>query len=249
MPYVKRRRVYGKKVSPYKSKSKAMLSRRPKARLPGYVTGSSIMTMSGGAIFPARLNFKGMKYSADVIMSSGSAGGASATPVVFQLNNLRAPQSTGGHQPYGFDQVSGLYVEYLVTGIRITIKCFAASAQHVQPVWLIQRSNSTFNIAGLYADNISERPLGFRGITQLSGPNVMHWSMYVTPWGIDGVRRPMFGDANSYAGNTSSGNPNDMVQLWIAAADQNQNAGTSVTFNVTLEYDGYFFGRTSQTQS
>lgn len=220
--------------------------RRSKARLPYHITGSTLMSRVGG-LFPTRIPLKGMKYAADFILTAGS-GGVGGTARVFQLNCLAAPESTGGHQPYQFDQVSAVYAEYIVTGVRITLKFFHASSQTVQPIWIIRRSNETFSTAGLFGDNVTERERGYRGIMSLTGPNFTIWSQYFTMSGIDGVPARL-SDQGAYSGYSLGANPVNIPTLIISAADQNQNAGTTCVCAAVFEYDGYFFARNNSTQS
>lgn len=60
------------------------------------------------APFPARMPFRHMTYAEDFSLTSGIAG-VVGTIRTYYLNSIYSPVSSGGHQPYGFDQLSGIY--------------------------------------------------------------------------------------------------------------------------------------------
>lgn len=57
--------------------------------------------------------------------------GSSPSWITYQINNMFSPR-VGGHQPYGFDQMSVMYKNYLVTSVEIKVAIFATN-----PVTLI----------------------------------------------------------------------------------------------------------------
>lgn len=56
----------------------------------------------------------------DVEAATVSAGGGST--VTYRPNSVFAPRSSGGHQPYGFDQLATIYGTYRVLAVRYKIE-------------------------------------------------------------------------------------------------------------------------------
>jgi len=85
-----------------------------------------------------------------------AAGGVSKD-AVYRANSMFAPAVVaGGHQPYGFDQMSPLYKYYCVTGSRLKIS--TAQVSNVNAFWLMAiLADDSTALDGLSLDQLLER--------------------------------------------------------------------------------------------
>ncbi len=71
--------------------------------------------------FPAQLR-KEFVYSDLIQIAAGATAFTTGTERIFRLNSLFAPDVSGGHQPYGFNQMELMYRRYVVTDALIEIQ-------------------------------------------------------------------------------------------------------------------------------
>lgn len=99
------------------------VSRRKKRRRPARRTkrrggkGPTTAIMRGPTGFPDRVRVKLNYYAIEQYTLTAGAAAYS----YFRGNSLYAPRSSGGHQPYGYDQWTTMYNKYRVLGSSIRV--------------------------------------------------------------------------------------------------------------------------------
>lgn len=172
-------------------------------------------------------------YSEQINLNPGVTGIAQ---YVFASNGLYDPDITGaGHQPAGFDQLMGLWNEYVVVASEIKVSFTNASTDAVGVTCGISHVDSatTSGDFRVYIENgqtvwgkIATRA-GMDKITLTNNVNIRDIST-----------QDIFNDDN-FSG-TSAKNPNDTHywHIWVYA-DQGTDIG-SVYATVEITYDSYF---------
>lgn len=103
-----------------------------------------------------------MTYCIDSALNSSATDGQCGTENVWRLNSCFDPDLTGGtHQPYGFDQMAGLYTRYLVLGAEIELTVQNAASDFGVLVGSIQPSTATLSLTGNAVSDIKEKNMGF----------------------------------------------------------------------------------------
>jgi hypothetical protein len=112
------------------------------------------------ALLPFGMRYEAvMPYGFDVPITTTSST-ATASTYVFRLNSLFDPDLTGtGHQPYQYDQVSGLYGSYRVTEVEFELRFYTPTTGGLW-VGYVMQSQAGGSVAGLSVDSILERQTG-----------------------------------------------------------------------------------------
>lgn len=166
----------------------------------------------------------------------------------FRLNSVYDPDYTNaGHQPYGFDQMAGLYSfyrvvrgSYIVTGANADLTSYAPSKAYV----LVTDGGDP----GGTMSNAAER--GGPGVVKTIGAvtgshGIQTWKGKFDVAKIAGIKRSelMGGDY----GAVVSTNPVDIIWMWIYAASG--AASESILFSVDLTFEVEFSSPTAFAQS
>lgn len=173
-----------------------------------------------------------MKYAANVVTNVDSQ-------YVFNLNSLFDPERTGGgHQPYGYDPLAGLYNRYRV--IACSWRAHIPTGATGTPVTLVALPSNDVN--RLFADVsiIQENPRA-KYIVQNSGAKCEHLTgKSYLPSLMGRTTAQYMADDNYQAIVTSS--PAELGLLYIASFNAiNGLAVPAVGVNIILEYTVEFF--------
>lgn len=176
-----------------------------------------------------------MKYSADV--STNASG-----QYLFNLNSTFDPDRTGiGHQPYGRDQLAGLYNRYRVIacGWRIT----APSSSTVVQLGALPANEA---VATTTMDYYRENPRA-KYFCQNPGGQALVLSGKVYLPSLMGRTKAQYMADDRYQA-LASADPSELAVLNIFTAN---SGGTALTapINVLLEYTVEWFDVINQTQS
>jgi len=183
-----------------------------------------------------------MKY-AEVI--TNSLGGGTYGLCRMNLNSIFDPNQGGiGHQPYGFDQLAGLYNRYRVIGCKYHVYCTSSDGTPLQVAAI--PTNETISPGSI--SEIRENPRA-KYIMQGTGAALRKVSgnVYI-PSLVGRTKAQYMADDRYQAVVTAS--PNELALLSVFAGPVGEGSSLiSVTFNVELEYLVEFFDIKHQTQS
>ncbi len=193
-----------------------------------------------------------LTYSDVVTLTNdGTTASTSGTAKIFNLGGLYVP-ITGGHQPYGFDQLMALYRRYRVKSVDIQVTLATISATSLAIVGLgILAPSATFSTDSLaaYYSKVGESPffrtlvLGFNS----AGQALQQFNVSVDIAKLSGLSPQQFeGDLAEFSG-TVSANPskNATMNLNTAGTATSQ----SVYAYVKLTYHAEFFEKIGLAQS
>jgi len=241
----------------YKRKSRTS-RRRPtrkfRSRRPRRSSGMGKFTLNARtrtrAVLPPRYSTK-LVYN-EVFNIAQAAG----TPWTWEYsgNGMNDPNvSGGGHQPYGFDEMSNLYRNYVVTGVKIVLE----GAQHIAPTatappGALQISighNTLGAVPPTLADAINEN---FNYITRIVSPETGNFKMkkYYPINSKLGIPRSALLTESSYWGSsTGVVNPTAGTKLNLNIINLNPTPATTASLSVTLVYYCSYFNRNLFGQS
>jgi hypothetical protein len=207
--------------------------------------------------FPERLR-KSLRYGQQLSLSTDTTGPTQnkfGTATALVLNSLFAPVS-GGHQPYGFDQLAALYQRYKVTGvdIRLTVEpaLYDAAASNSTQLFamLVLPPGVSGTIGGSTVDVILEKPLSAHiSVTPGSGSNTINIKQHFDVSRYLGVTRAQYNANIEDYQALCTASPARVLTLEFATT--NVSTTTAAGLRVTLEADFHaeFFQRTILTQS
>lgn len=189
-----------------------------------------------------------LHYTQTLGLATGTAN-TYGTEQIFRLNSLYDPDFTGtGHQPYGFDQLAGLYNKYKVAGCKVQIilnnpdndGClFAAQAQP---------PGGTFTLAGKSPDVVKEQPMSVTRLINDSGSQTKVIIQYFPMSKLSGVTDLQYkADVDIFSAAVTA-NPAATPFLRMALCNLSGTAST-LQVRVSLTYFCQFYDRIVQSQS
>jgi len=184
-----------------------------------------------------------MKYG-EVI--SNALGSGTYGLCRMNLNSIFDPNQGGiGHQPYGFDQLAGLYNRYRVIACKYHVYC-TSSDNNVPLQVAVIPSNETISPSSI--SDIRENPRA-KYVLQGVGAALRKVSgnVYI-PSLVGRTKAQYMADDRYQAVVTAS--PNELALLSCFAGPVTESSSTvTVTFNIELEYLVEFFDMKHHTQS
>lgn len=203
--------------------------RRPGRRMPRRAARPSTLVNRALTPFAQRYITK-MKYSEAYTLSVGNN-----YQQIMNLNSVYDPNRTaGGHQPYGFDQLSPIYNRYRVIATSWVINAYSGTSPirfGCMPCNEVPPNNS----------NMSELAENPRAQFKIQLPNGSTQAILgrVSIPSLCGRTRAQYMADDRYQA-TVTGSPNELALLFITAQTM-ADVNTDVTVNVTLEYTVEFF--------
>lgn len=189
---------------------------------------------------PARYITK-MKYAEALSISTPGLGAYK-----WNLNSLWDPNRTGiGHQPYGFDQLAGLYSRYRVIACKYVLTAVSDSAN-------ISFACLPSNEAAPPISNVSEARENPRAKFATQNPGgtlkVLKGNVYL-PALVGRTKTQYMADERYQAQVTAS--PTEVAVLNVYGQGLNDDPvfNPNITYNILLEYTVEFFDVISQEQS
>jgi len=256
MPYAPRpKRVLRKRRAP----ARKPRSRYPKApsrkRAPGKPTARALyapaqpLRQVGYLPFAPVLRAR-LPYVESLVLSSPPTGYAGT--YVFNLNSCYDPNQTStGHQPAQWDQLTGIYKSYLVHGCLVDLE-FSNPNQDGLYVGYGLNSTDTYNVQsdplGKQVDQIGElRNCLIRPIMN-TGRQKQRFRTYVPIHKLVAKPKMVFNaDRASYAASVSS-NPAKIANMSVIVVDRH-SATTTVDVRVRLTYYVEMYDYSAQVQS
>lgn len=162
-----------------------------------------------------------------------SAAAGLSTSYGFRLNGMYDPDFTGiGNQPSYFDQFSALYTKYRVTSATIHLEMYNTSSSPVGYSIIATTRNSAMPslIADATAKNSTYGCLGPNG----SGNSGIKFTRKYDIAKIWGVNPSVVASEDDFA-SINTGNPNNVVYLWIGTRAVN-GAAFSVGYTMEIKY-------------
>lgn len=103
--------------------------------------------------FPLRYNAR-LTYGVNVTLTTIGSGSVNAAKFTMSLNSLYDPEvSSTGHQPYQFDQLTAIYLEYLATNAYVDITFTDPTIDGLWVGWIVRASTDA-------GDNLTSTDLG-----------------------------------------------------------------------------------------
>lgn len=177
-------------------------------------------------------------------------GGVFGTIQKMNLNSLYDPNNTGGgHQPYGYDQISALYRRYLVRRADIMIEFVNPNADGMVAGVMLQSSGGVGTLAGQSVDTIKEQPTSWTKPVQNTGSQRAVFKSRVFMSRLEGLNRIQWSAQQDDYGALVSANPTLMPSIQFASAS---DAGSSVDYmfvRVLITFHCQFYDRILQAYS
>lgn len=174
------------------------------------------------------------------------------TPSVFRLNSLFDPLLSGAgtnHQPYSFDQLSGLYRQYKVTAVTVELTFYGPSNGRMFGAAQFRSSQDTGpDCNGRNYYDIGERNGGWVSTISNAGNRVAIMRQRVNLWELEGLTFDQYIADDTYEALMSA-NPQKSPLLELAVGDFDSNASSSCIYTIKFIFHAYVFGTNTQSAS
>lgn len=188
-----------------------------------------------------------MKYAEQVKVTG--PGGAGLAAFRFNLNSIYDPNRTGiGHQPYGYDQLSGLYNRYRVVKCSYVISAYnLASDGDGYSIVAALPANEQVNLVGGVAEAQENPRCKFITQSPGGGLKVLRGTVYLPS--LVGRNKTQYMSDDRYQATYGS-DPNELAILNVFAGAMDGEALTNtMQLNVVLTYTVESFDVKNQIQS
>lgn len=179
------------------------------------------------------------RYVSEATIDPGAAGGTAVQ--VYSLNGLYDPDISGvGHQPMGFDQLNGLYNDYVVYGCHVELEMLSTDTTYsVVLGYSVYPGATTTSDYQTYLENPNSE-WGLVNIASGADSNAFRIKKYFDIASVYGRTKQDLITEDYFKGNGAA-NPTDQVYLHIFGAGYSaQNPGPVATV-VRLTYYVHWF--------
>jgi hypothetical protein len=207
-----------------------------------------------GDPFPAR-TVRELDYTQSLaIAGDGFGTTTSGSERFFRLNSCFAPSTSGGHQPYGFDQMMTLFRRFKVLKTRVEIHAVNVPTSNNPCIGIIRLSppnstlltSTTSNAYNVFGEKPQCSIIFFPATPVVQ---VTKWVRNVDMAEICGLSRAEFdANVNDYAG-TAALSPANIVTLGLNTANVSSAGDQAVQYFVNLRFTVEFFERNALAQS
>lgn len=241
-PKTTKKRRAGKTTGKWISTSKSSAS------VYGTAKGSLSRLVTTKNPFPPKKNFK-LTYCETFNLYSGTAG-VFGTVQKMNLNSLFDPNNSGGgHQPYGYDQVSPLWAKYRVNAVYVYIEFSNPDTDGTVAGVMVQPSTGVGSLAGISADLIREQSTSWvsSAISQ-SGEQLRKFKQYINISKLEGLTKAQYSGNPNYSALVST-NPSSMPTLMFGVAQDTSTSGAYLNARCEMTFYCTLYDRTLQAYS
>jgi len=202
------------------------------------------------AVLP-RTYFNTLKYAETFTLTTGAAG-VIGTEQAMLLNSLYDPNFTGvGHQPYGFDQLSSFFNNYIVHRFRVKLLLSTiGGTAEVAFVYKLDAQGGGVALTGQSTDRATEAPMIG---TAMVGPSGVDRAREIVVQGdchkVLGVTKQQYRDNITQYSGSSAASPTTSPLLRFSVGSYSGTAGESLVCQCVIEFDSEFFNPFQMPQS
>lgn len=183
-----------------------------------------------------------LHYTVNLTMSSG-LGGLFGPEHIFRCNSLYDPDYTsGGHQPYGYDQLELLYRKYKVNAVAVNVTYSDPNQDGTLIGFTFQPPGGSATLAGGLPSTIEEQPMSIVRRINNTGKQVGKLKQFFPISTVSGLSKLQFGaDVDLFTAATGT-NPAASPLFRVAVATT-QGSTSTLTVSVSLTYYCTFYER------
>lgn len=169
------------------------------------------------------------------------------------LNGLYDVDETGGgHQPYGFDQITAIYDRYKVKSAMVEITAFDPEGIDTVSVctMVTNPAHVSDSIAGLSPSVVAERQMGgLFMVTDTGFGTKVYKKMYIPMNQAFGVSKLQYDADITNTTGSDAGNPGSLAKIQFACADPKGGSSGSVKIRIRITNYVQFYQRQVLAQS
>lgn len=166
--------------------------------------------------------------------------------ILYSGNGMNDPNKTSGstHQPMGFDQMNGLYINYLVTGVKVIIEGVHGAAGGHQVSIQAGTVGTSFATA---ADAINEYRQAYSIVTSNQRP--WKFKKYFSNASVLGIKKSQYDEPEYWGQTAGTVNPTYGTELYMQIRNLDASEQINSQITVTFVYYVTFFNNQIIAQS
>jgi hypothetical protein len=196
-----------------------------------------------GTFFPERLAIS-LAYTDELTLSTTNNLPTFGSAIAFRLNSLYDPYfAAGGHQPYGYDQITPFYSRYLVHGCDVECEFSDPAVDGLIVGTFIKNYYDSQSLSGSTINLVSEFPEAWSKALNNTGSQVATYRRYVDIAKQMGLTRAQLDAQWTTCGAITTADPSIPLYFEVAVAAPASPATTTVTVRVRLRFHCIFSAR------
>jgi hypothetical protein len=202
-----------------------------------------------GTFFPDRLKIA-LEYTDELTLSTGNSLPTFGSAIAFRLNSLYDPYfAAGGHQPYGFDQITPMYSRYLVDRVDIEVEFSDPTTDGMLVGAFPKNYYDGKSLTTETVNNASEWPAAWIKPLNDSGSQTVSYKRSIDCSTFMGLTRAQYEAAWDICGAITTADPSSPIYFEVAACCPRAPATQTVTVRVRLRFHCTFFARVMTSSS
>jgi len=202
------------------------------------------------SLFPQRLHTK-LRYVDELTLSTTAGANTFGAETTYRMNDLYDPYfPVGGHQPYGFDQITPWYFRYIVTKCDIKLTFYDPSDDGIVCGYYCKNLDDPTTLVGNTLSAVEE--LQWTGTKEIAntGSQKVVLQRSIDQANFMGLTPMQYACGWASTGAYVTATPTLVSYLSIAAADS-RSAGTAKTIKCRVEliFHAQFWERKTPAQS
>jgi len=170
--------------------------------------------------------------------------------LAYRLNSLYDPYfPVGGHQPYGFDQLTGIYARYQVNKTHVEITFSDPSSDGLVVACFAKNLNDANTLVNATISAAMERPTVWCKPLNNTGSQVVSFRKSYDLAESIGMSKLQYECSWPNTSALVSADPTQVVYFMLAAANARGGSSQTVTARIRLIFDCVFWERNTQAQS
>ena len=179
-----------------------------------------------------------MEFSDLKGLTSAATTSVTGLEFAYRLNSIWEPKLGAGatFRANGWDQISSIYQQYKVHGVKIEIEFTNPSADGMMWVIALRAPSNTANTNSLLTRQIDMRAMHYTGPINNTGSQVKRWSKYVNIGQVSGLTKLQFkADTEDYNSPIFT-NPSKVPVLAVNVANSADATIQNLNFKLRLLY-------------
>lgn len=201
------------------------------------------------SVFPEKLNTV-LDYVTNVSLSTTNSAPTFGTETSFRLNSLFDPEfAVGGHQPYGYDQITPFYSRYMVHAVDVEFTFSDPSSDGLYASVYFKNFYDTSTLQGSSISAASERPTNWVRPINNTGSQVVVFRKHVDLATMMGLSKSQFEGGWFALSGLAGTDPAQTPYVSMAVADSRSGTTQTVIVSAKFRFHCQFWGRRMPAQS
>lgn len=195
------------------------------------------------SVFPQRLN-TALPYVDELTLTTSAGVNTYGNEYSYRLNSLYDPYfSAGGHQPYGFDQLTTIYNRYLVSRVDLELTFSDPTVDGLMPGVMLKNYLDATTLVGNNIPTVSEFPTAWTKAVSNTGSQKIVFRKSVDLAAMMGLTKAQYESGWPSLAAVVTADPSISPYMTVAVADPRSGGASTITCNLRIVFHAQFWER------